>query len=277
MKLSKHLNTPLLIGLMLLSLSGAYYVSQKSEKPTLFISKQESGFNVDDSFFKYFNLGQKRLMSSIIWIMTILESDNDHYKNEDLNSWMFHRFNTISNLEPLFYENYAFGGPYLSIIKDDLKGATYIYNKGLSKFPDDFYLLKNAAFHFHFEVEDYQRSREIHKHLLHHKNINPILYSSLARIESELGNKEAAFTILLSNYNDLKKRNQTALADKTKEHLYAIRAEIDLECLNGKTTSNIKCNTHDLNGAPYIKDSLGRFKASKAWTPFKIKKHQHSK
>lgn len=277
MKLSKHLNSTLLIGLILCGLCGSYYVSSKHERPTIFISKQESGFNIDDSFFKFFSLGQKRFMSSIVWIMTILESDNDHYKNDDLNSWMFHRFNTISILEPLFYENYAFGGPYLSIIKDDIKGATFIYNKGLSEYPDDFYLLKNAAFHFHFEVEDYQRSREIHQRLMNHKSINPILYSSLARIESEMGNKEAAFAIMLSNYNDLKEKNQTPLAEKTREHLYAIRTEIDLNCLNSKTSSKSDCHVTDLDGDPYLKDKQGLFFASKKWVPFKIKKYRHSK
>nr|BDT26663.1 hypothetical protein BHI3_01290 [Bacteriovorax sp. HI3] len=274
MKLSKHINNSLFILIIVFGLLGAHYISSQSERPALFVRKQDSSVNIEENFFRFFHFGQKRLISSIIWIATILESDHDHYKGKDLNSWMFLRFNTISNLEPQFYENYAFGGPYLSIIKDDLKGASIIYNKGLEQYPEDFYLLKNAAFHFHFEIEDYQRSREIHQRLLHHKMTNPILYSSLARIESEMGNLEVAFAILLSNYKDLLEKNQKPLANKTWDNLYSIRAEIDLECLN-KGLRKL-CRLKDLNNEAYIKNSHNQYIAPKAWAPFRIKKYKHS-
>lgn len=101
----------------------AFYTSKKVSPPILFISKQQSSLNVSESIVENFNIGQKRLISSLLWISTILESDQEHYKNKDLNSWMFLRFKTISFLEPKFYEAYNFGGPYLSIIKNDLAGA----------------------------------------------------------------------------------------------------------------------------------------------------------
>ncbi|MGZ3810010.1 MAG: hypothetical protein ACXVCE_18140, partial [Bacteriovorax sp.] len=92
---------PLLSGLFLVA---AYFVNINNEKPLMFISKQDQSINVNTSLITYVNLGLKRLISSSLWISTIIESDIEHYKKKDLNSWMFLRFNSIAELEPDFYE-----------------------------------------------------------------------------------------------------------------------------------------------------------------------------
>ena len=102
MKNSKHISNGLLYLIMGAALVSSWHISQKIEKPALFVSKQQSSFNVDNKFWSNFHFGQKRLISSLYWIATILESDHEHYKGKNLNSWMFLRFNTISGLEPNF-------------------------------------------------------------------------------------------------------------------------------------------------------------------------------
>ena len=147
MKISKHFKDTTLLLIVMLGLSLSYVISKKSSKPIYFINKQKSSLNIHQVFWEYFHLGNKRFLSSIYWIATILESDQEHYKQRDLNSWMFLRFKTISFLEPLFYLNYTFGGQYLSIIKDDLEGASQLYDLGLKYFPDDYTLLRDSSFH----------------------------------------------------------------------------------------------------------------------------------
>lgn len=267
MHISKHLNDALLIILTLLCLSGSHFFSSKNEKPRMSVTKQQSSFNIDDKFWSLFHLGQKRFISSLYWISTIIESDHDHYKGKDLNSWMFLRFRTISILEPKFYETYNFGGLYLSIIKDDLEGASYLYNKGIEIYPSDINLLKNASFHFYFEVQDYKSSYFVLKKLQAIPNVNPMLLSSLARIESQNGNLEDAFAILNESYMNLKTRNEF-LSQKIFSQLYAIRAEIDIKCLN---SGNSRCRRIDLEGKYYTKGVDGKYKALREWSPYRIR------
>lgn len=267
MKNNKHVHDFFLLLIILFFLTASFFTIQRTEKPTIFITKQQSSFNLDESFWKYLNVGQKRLFSAILWIATILESDHSHYKGKDLNSWMFLRFKTISKLEPRFYENYRFGGQYLSIIKDDIEGASYIYKEALKMYPDDLYILKNASFHFYFEAQDYQLSYEVLKRLKKHPSVTPTMLITLARIESQQGNLEDALHILLDLYSSLKDKNNF-LADKIWEQLYAIKAELDLNCLN---TSSENCSVNDLKGNPYIKNN-NIFSAQTNWTPYRIKK-----
>lgn len=264
MKNSKYLSNGLLYLILGTSLIGSYFISKKAEKPTLFITKQQSSFNIDNKFLSTFNLGQKRLISSLYWVATILESDHDHYKGKDLNSWMFLRFNTISILEPNFYENYAFGGPYLSIVKDDINGAGIIYEKGLKEFPDDYRLLRDAGFHFYFEVADYTKAKIIYDKLSKHQKLNPLIISSIARLESASGNQELAYRLILAKYEELKSK-PNFLTDALEKNLYALKAEIDLKCLN---SVNVNCEKKDFKGYDYILFK-GKYLAQFRWVPYR--------
>lgn len=252
----------------------AFAVNQNLTKPNIVITKQDATWNLNGEMVQRFHLGLKRLESSFLWISTILESDVEHYKKKDLNSWMFLRFKTIGELEPRFYENYLFGGIYLSIAKDDLAGATYIYEKGISVYPNDFDLLKNAAFHFHFEVGDFSKSHIIYSKLKSHPRTSPLMLSTLARLESQSGNLEMAFDLLASQFKKISDQ-KSFIGAAIYQHMYAIKAELDLKCLNSTQT---KCSNIDLDKNPYIYNGKV-FAARKPWVPFRAKtkpplKHQ---
>lgn len=265
MKISKYLSSLLYLLVIILSLSGSYFLSKNSKPPAVFISKQQSTLNINENFWMYFNLGQKRLISSLYWINTILDSDVDHYKSKDLNSWMFLRFNTISLLEPMFYENYRFGAPYLSIIKDDLEGADILYEKGLSHYPDDYNLLLNSGFHYYYERRDTKKAYPILTKLKNHPNTPQYMISSLARIESERGNLSDSFIIL----QEFQQRflYDSAIRRKINEQLYSIKAEMDLTCLNEKLPN---CSLNDFEGNPYVLRNH-KYIAIKPWVPYRPK------
>ncbi|MDO9181764.1 MAG: hypothetical protein Q7U04_05120 [Bacteriovorax sp.] len=240
-------------------------INQKFSKPLVILSKQSDTWNLNDEMVLRFNLGFKRLESSYLWISTILESDIEHYKDKNLNSWMFLRFNSISKLDPQFYENYAFGGPYLSIVKDDLEGASVIYDKGLLQFPNDFSLLRDAGFHYHFELGNYSKSYAIYSRLKNHKLSNPVIISNLARLEIEKGNPQLAFNLLLTQLKSIKDKD-SFLAQKIKSHLYSIKAEMDLTCLNMFLKN---CSVKDFYGKKYIyKNNI--FAAAYNWQPYRL-------
>jgi hypothetical protein len=139
----------LLPGLGLIIIAGLMHSNIK--KPPIVISKQDSAINFNAGI-QYLNLDLKRMIASMLWVATLIEGDVEHYKKRDLNSWMFHRFKLILHLDPYFKEGYQYGAQYLSIVKDDILGATYIYEKGLEKYPDDFFLNYQAAIHFFNEA-----------------------------------------------------------------------------------------------------------------------------
>ena len=244
----------------------ASYFGQQIQKPNIIISKQDSTLNLNNKMIQNFNLGYNRLESSLLWVMTILESDLDHYKAKDLNSWMFLRFATISELEPNFYENYEFGGVYLSIVKDDLFGASIIFNKGLKIFPSDYPLLKNAAFHFFFEAKDYVRSFELSQLIKIKFPLKKAFIGMITQLEAENGKLEDAL-LTLDQYQ-LDFSLDTVIGEKIFLKRYALKAEIDLNCLN--VLKNNKCSLTDLKNEPYIKSYSG-FKAKTDWTPYRRK------
>lgn len=269
MKTLNHLKNYYVVVLALMFFAVGFKINRNLSKPYIVIAKQDESLNLNDEMIQKFNLGFKRLESSLLWISTILESDIDHYKKKDLNSWMFLRFNTISKLEPKFYENYAFGGLYLSIIKDDLAGASIIYDKGLKIYPNDFFLLKDAAFHYYFEVGDFDKSYELYSKLKNHPKSNPILISNLARLESERGNLEASYSMLIEQYKRYQKTN-SFIAEKIHEHLYSIKAEIDLSCLNQDKHKFKKCDLVDFDQELYLL-SNNKYSAKKKWVPYRVK------
>ena len=112
---------------------------------------------LNSDFIKIISFGNYRFISSYYWTKTLLDADVEHVKNRE-KSWLFYRFKLIADLDKSFYENYLHGGIYLSIIKDDTLGAEIIFNRGLEVFPNDYRLMYNAAFNYHFQLRDFNSS-----------------------------------------------------------------------------------------------------------------------
>ncbi len=129
------------------------------------INPQLREYNFNEKLL-YINLGQKRLITSLLWIKTLIDSDLEHYKNNDLNSWLFLRFKTMTDLDPKFLEVYRFGGLYLSIIKDDIEGSSFIFDRGLEKFPEDYTLNLYAGYHFYLEDKQYDKALKSFRRVL---------------------------------------------------------------------------------------------------------------
>lgn len=242
----------------------AYTVNFYSPVPNIKISKEQSALNLSPDFVQLFTFGHSRLISSILWITTMLESDIEHYKGKK-NSWIYHRFISISRLEPKFYQNYIFGGQYLSIIKDDILGADTLYQLGISKFPTDFWLYFYAGFNASFEMNDQPLGLTYYSKIIDHPQIQKLapnlitLYRKL-QLHNKVLTKDEVFENLKVILATAKGE---ALKNKLKFDLYSLKAEKDLTCLN-QGRSN--CDKFDFLGNEYLMDK-------KQWTavfPWKI-------
>lgn len=254
--------TLLMSAVSLLFMAGTLH--KKTQKPPIIVEKQDSAININKDLLLILSLGNKRLLSDLLWIQTLLESDEEHYKKKDLNSWMFLRFLNISILDPLFYENYLYGGLYLSIAKDDVNGAAVIFERGLTHYPDDFKLNLYAGFNYYFEQGDYAKGL---KYLQRIEN-NPQTPSTMKLIINKLrfettGNHRLALDFLKFEYNNSKDQK---LKNKLGADIYALQAEIDLECLNKNESS---CNRVDFDGNAYIFNE-GKWRAKKEYLPYRI-------
>lgn len=254
--------TVALIGAIILNI----FVTQNLNKPVFEIGPQETTVHFNENLVKALVLGQYRLSSSILWSETLLRSDIKHYNKDDLNNWMFHRLNLITTLDPYFYISYLYGAVYLSIIKDDLQGASTIYEKGLSVFPNDFDLNYNAAFHYYFEVGDHSKAIEKLEKIINHPRASSLLKRIYSRLKAEKGNLQDAFIVISGLYDKAPK--ESPIKKRYFKNLFQIKTELDLQCLNSNKSGCPKLN---INNNPYLfKD--GKWVSPEPWKPFRIKK-----
>ncbi|MAW07472.1 MAG: hypothetical protein CME61_04230 [Halobacteriovoraceae bacterium] len=172
----------------LLSLTIFFKSDLKLKK--FYIDPDLDEINFHEDFYKVVNLGQKRMISSLIWSHTLLFGDTEHIKEKNRFSWMFHRFNSISLIDPLFYENYFLGGQYLGVVKDDVLGSNRIFTKGLKNFPLDVELNFNLGFNHLFYNKDVNTGIKYWKRILAVKDIEKLKPLLPIRIMSFLKNRE---------------------------------------------------------------------------------------
>jgi hypothetical protein len=240
-------NLVLMIFFLLLFFS--YILKRSFIIPKLILSKDQTAINLDSNLLSIFSIGQKRLLSSLLWISTLLESDMSHYKEKNKNSWMFLRFKTISDIDPLFLKNYQFGGQYLNIVKDDIIGSEYIFDKGLSLYSKNYELNFNAAFLHAYELKNFKKAKRYYLRIKDHPNAPKYLPSLIEKLEfSETGDLKTTLLILSQMYQ---RTPEGTLKFKLESDIYSIQTMIDLECLNSK--NNKKCNSKNPRGEKYIK------------------------
>ena len=258
----------LIIGTSLIVAS--YALTAKTPKIPITVSKQQSAINISPAYLNLVVFGHARLLSAILWIVTLIEGDIEHYKG-DKNSWMYYRFKTLANLEPKFYLNYFLGGQYLSIIKDDIKGADAIYRMGLSKYPNDFWLSYHAGFNAVFEMNDPERGLEYYDKIINKEKLrkySPNLVSLINRIRFTHGKIS-----LMDAYRSILEVSQTLEANSHihkhfQNTLHSIKTQIDLSCLNSQKNL-LKCNKENSYGEPYIFKN-NKWLSKRAWREFKF-------
>jgi len=243
-------------------------INYNNEKPTLELSKQDTALNINNDLLVYLSAGNKRLLTDLIWVQTLIESDIEHYKKRDLNSWLFLRFNTVATLDPLFYENYFYGGQFLAIVKDDLEGANIIYEKGLKHYPDDYKLNYNAGFLNYYEMGNYPQGLKYLRKIENNPQAPVFIKSIINKLLLATGVElEEVFQLVLHNFMNTK---DEALKNKLQRDLYSLRAEIDLKCLNNHKPN---CNLKDLEGNYYVKRDEAYF-SPKPFVRYQLNKRE---
>lgn len=241
------------------------FLGRQIQLPLLKLSQQDKALNFNKKLYQLLSLGQNRLISSILWVKTLIDSDIEHYQKDDLNSWMYHRFDTITTLDPKFKEAYLYGGQYLSIVKDDEIGAKEIYERGVKVYPKDFLLNFNTGFHYLFELGDYAKAYQYFLPLVDHPQAPKLLAGLVSKLKLAQGDYDASFEILLKAYQNTPK--DSPLKKYYEDRLYSLKAQKDLECLNSRAQR--ECSKTDFLSNPYLLKE-GKYVASRVWNPVQL-------
>lgn len=236
----------LLLGLGLLLFVCAGAIHSYTKKPELVLSKQDTALNVNTDLLKIMSFGNKRLISDLIWVQTLMESDVVHYTGPAKLNWMFLRFKTISLLDPQFYENYSWGGQYLSIIKDDMLGGNELMEQGLKFYPDDYQLHYLLGFSYYHELSNYDKGIFHFEKIMDHPRAPYFLQTIVYKMKMEKGfSFDTALPLIQTQ---IEKAKEERVKIKLIQDYYALKAERDLKCLNQKKA---KCDSMDAKGEAY--------------------------
>ncbi len=256
----------LLVGIGVVSFLLAGWINQRTPKPDLNLEMQERAININKELLIFLSAGNKRLITDLLWVQTLIESDLEHYSGKDLNNWMYVRFSTISVLDPYFYENYYWGGQYLSIVKDDLRGAASLMEKGLKYFPDDYRLIYNLGFTYYFELNEYAKGLAYMEKVQFHPKAPQHLPSIVLKLKAELG---FDYNILLNLIHErLTSTKDSDLRNKLSLEFHSLKAERDITCL---TKGEKGCSTIDAYGIPYYREK-GKWHSKSPFIPYRVKK-----
>jgi hypothetical protein len=227
----------------------AFNLNQQINYPAISVSQQDAALNFKSESLSLVSLGLKRLISDIMWIQTLMDSDTDHYKKKDLNSWLYLRFSAIAGLDPKFYENYYYGSQYLMIVKDDLLGAEDLLNKGLKYYPDDVQLNWQLGFLYGIEMKQPKRALPYFD-VIKLNPKRPKFFDSLyTKFSANISGNQEAFDYALEVWKKLPDGDQ--VKERLGKQLYTLKALIDLDCLNGGKKD---CSHQDFLGNDYKKE-----------------------
>lgn len=215
-------------------------------------SMQESAITFNGDFIKIAGLGLQATWADVLWVVTMIESDIEHYKGKELDSWMYHRFNTIKQLDPWFYQNYYFGGQYLMVVKDDLSGAQALMEDGLKKYPEDMALNWQLGFLWIFERNDSQRGYPYFEKVSQHPRRPPVFDSLFARLRAEVDGPQEAYAFAFKAWQA--EPEGSLLKKRLAVILHSLKAEVDIACLNA---AGINCERFDFWGKPYVQKKEG--------------------
>lgn len=113
------------------------------------------------------------------------------------NSWGFKMLDAVTKLDSRFKMPYLAGTMSLSVLVEDYEGATALFERGLTVYPDDWSLNYRAAYHFLFDKKDVARAAQL---LTHSAEVGgpDWLRSLAARLYTQAGQIELGLAALLN-------------------------------------------------------------------------------
>lgn len=192
---------------------------------------------------KYFSLGYQDVMADSFWLRVIQDYGMcEHGRRKEQGAedqarigkdrvrdckkgWVFRMLDVITDLAPKFRMPQATGGLMLSVIVDDIQGASVIFDKAVRNFPDDWSILYRAAYHALYEEENNEKAAGLFRRAAEHGA--PFWVTSLsAKLYAK--SDRAAFAIkVLKDYMEKYKDSLTEVQmDRLKNRLKELSVQV---------------------------------------------------
>lgn len=186
-----------------------FFVAHYTSRKINFIqSSSEIKFIGPPVGIEHFSFGYNEVVADLLWMRSLQDFDFCEKKIDNINctgnSWMFRMIDAITNLSPHFRMPYATGSLSLTVLVNDIKGASVIFDKAVKAFPNDWPILYRASYQALIEEKNNEKAAGLM--LRAAQNGGPQwLYEASARLYSEEGKMAVAEGILA----DLKANNES--------------------------------------------------------------------
>ncbi len=162
-------------------------------------------------------------LSDSFWLRALQDFD---YCDQPINvkecnaeSWLFKVLNLTTDLDKKFFDAYYYGALALTIIISDYEGASEIFDKGISQFPNDWRLNYAAGYHAYYEEKNKLKAAKLYNSAAEHGA--PAWVKTMAgRIASEGGDEKYAAQILEEM---IKNSQDPMLVDRLKKKLSKVK------------------------------------------------------
>jgi tetratricopeptide (TPR) repeat protein len=172
-----------------------------AEKMTLKFNDGFATFSGDA--LRLLTFGYGKTASDLLWLRFLYHTPPKKLEDDEV-SWLYLDLNAVSELDPDFIPAYEYGGVFLSVITEDRRGAEQILKKGIERFPERWRLPTYLAYHYQFEMKDYQKAKPYYLTAAKLPDAPMIVKIIAASILSTQNKKEASVALLKQLINENK-------------------------------------------------------------------------
>lgn len=165
---------------------------------------QYIGISIDPRIVRRF-LGVRLVVADLIWIDTLIKSDIN--REAEAFTSVYRAFKVITTLDPDNLLAYYVAGMYLSVIKDDIKGASAILHEGVEWMDTHRYVWKNAwripfslGYNLIYEEQNVEEGGGFIRKAAELPNAPDIAKALARRVSTEQGRLEIAARVLNDVY-----------------------------------------------------------------------------
>jgi hypothetical protein len=164
---------------------------------------------------KYFTFGYNDVLADLYWLRLIQNMEHcgqpKHNKylapdgrrmgrnrTPECNmGWSYQMLDYITDIAPENYTPHLYGPMNLSVIVDDIAGATALFDKSLKNFPKDWMIAFNTGYHYMVELEDLATAAD-YFHRAGQLGAPEWVLVLAARLNNKVGRDQIAKSILQS-------------------------------------------------------------------------------
>lgn len=140
-----------------------FIITSQLTKPVIL---SRSDYLVPPKLLKNLSAGLNIQSADSFWLRAVQDFD---FCDQPINlheckgsSWLFQIVDMAIELDSKFLEAYFYGGLALTVLVNDFEGASKVFDKGVSIFPDNWNLVYAAAYHALYEEKNKLKASKLY-------------------------------------------------------------------------------------------------------------------